>query len=238
MSNSRLSAAEKKRQTRVAYDTISESYSQYRQNPWIECVRPLRTLSARPVVLEAGAGSGRQTFAIAEFCSHVLAVDFSSVMLRRLWSKAKEGRADGRISAIVADLVEMPVRQESVDGVEMVAALHHVPSCELREEASREAYRTLKPGGLWVATVWSRYQRGFARVLPVSLLRSLLRRGEFGDAWIPWGKSIRFYHLCSKRELRRLAERVGFSTIHVETKSFGRSSSDLDKNIFLEARKL
>ncbi len=221
------------------FNEIAEEYDRRRKSPWNECVTPLSEVSENALILDVGAGTGRQTLAIAQHGCDVVALDFSAKMLEKLKKNADELKLDSEISLVVSDITKLPFRDFVFEGIEMVAALHNLPSEQLRISAIVEIYRVTRGGGKAVITVWLRNQRGFYRVLLNNALRYLLRRSEWGDVWIPWGGRPRFYHLFSKRELSSLVSKSGFHISGLEVKTFSQERfRGLNRNILLKANKL
>lgn len=100
----------------------------------------------RPVkrVLDVGGGTGRAARVLAEDTREVAGrdvtvVDASAEML-------KEARESG-LPVVQGDAAGLPFRDDSVDAVTVVDALHHFPD---RDGALAEAARVLRPGGVLV----------------------------------------------------------------------------------------
>lgn len=221
------------------FNEIAEEYGHRRKSPWIECVTPLKGLGEHALILDVGAGTGRQTLAIAKHGFDVVAIDFSANMLVQLKKNAADLGLQSEISEVVSDITKLPFRDVIFAGVEMVAALHNLPSAELRISAIAEIYRVTRGGGKAIVTVWLRNQRGFYRVLLKNAFRYLLGRSAWGDVWIPWGGNQRFYHLFCQPELSSVVSAVGFKIGRVEVKAFGDGRvSGLNRNILIEANKI
>jgi len=66
-----------------------------------------------------------------------------------------------------------------------------------------------------LVTAWSRRQSRFAKRMHQMLL-TWWRGGEWGDAYIPWGKkATRFFHLYAKGELKADLTEAGFKVERV-----------------------
>lgn len=221
------------------FDEIAEEYDRWRKTPWNECVRPLINLRENALILDVGAGTGRQTFAIARHRCNVVALDFSTNMLVKLKKNGADLKLDGQISTVVSDITALPFREIIFDGIEMVAALHNLPTKKLRESALAELRRVTRAGGKVVITVWLRNQKGFNWVLLHNVFHYLLKRSEWGDVWIPWGGKQRFYHVFSQLELNSLVSTSGFQIGRVGVKTFGEDRvGGVNQNILLEANRI
>lgn len=228
-----------RKQNFQTFNQIAAEYHSRRHSPWTECITPLTELRRNSVILDIGAGTGRQTIAITREEFNVVAVDFAVNMLKQLSKRASNLNLDSRISAVASDIVALPFRVGAFDGIEIVAALHHVPSRRLRASVVREINRVTKVGGQVVVSVWFRGQRGFYRPLITSAFFTLLRRSEWGDVSVPWGELPRFYHLFSKRELRSLFSALGFRVEEIGVKTFGQDDArGINRNILLQASKI
>lgn len=228
-----------RRRNRQTFEEVADEYDKLRQLPWQDCIAPLAELERASLILDAGAGTGRQALALAQMGFNVIALDFSLNMLNRLHERAASLYLDSRISIVVADLFALPLRELVCDGVEFVATLHHLPSKQLRKAALQEIFRATKQGGRCVISVWLRGQRGFYYILLLSALNALLGRSEWGDVWISWGQRPRFYHLFGSKELSAVVSRSGFRIGSVEVRSFGREeSSSRNRNLLVQASKI
>ena len=98
------------------------------------------------VVVDIGTGTGQFALAVAPFCSRVVAVDVSPVMLGAL--RAKIDRAGlGNVDVVEAGFLTYEHRGDPADVVYSRYALHHVPDF-WKGVALARLHAALRPGGL------------------------------------------------------------------------------------------
>jgi 2-polyprenyl-3-methyl-5-hydroxy-6-metoxy-1,4-benzoquinol methylase len=97
-------------------------------------------------VLDSGCGSGFHTLLIAEALKtgSLVAVDISSEMLDRLRTNAAARGLSERVEVLEADILDLPLDDESFDRAISAAVWHHLDD---PAKACRELVRTLRIGG-------------------------------------------------------------------------------------------
>jgi SAM-dependent methyltransferase len=108
-------------------------------------------LSGR-LVLDAGAGTGVASTALAHLGARVMAVDLSADMLA--WD------APARPPAVVADVTRLPLADNSIDDVVAAFVYNHLTH---PERALTETVRVTRPGGALVACVYANSSRSAVR---------------------------------------------------------------------------
>jgi len=185
------------------WDAIAESFDITRQKPWKFCVDFIRTLKNTDVVADVGCGNGRHLLPCAESCSHAVGVDISQNLLRIVQKKLHNKNIDN-ISLIHADIVQLPLADNSLDAVLFIASLHNIQGKENRCHALQEIARVLKLNGVALISVWSRWQDIYYKHF---MKQFIFRSREFGDIDLFWRQQNlnvpRFYHLYSKGEFLR-----------------------------------
>ena len=152
-------------------------------------------------------------------------VDFAIEMLRLARKYAQKFSLAVNLS--LADVTQLPYRDESFDRAISVATYHHIRS-EDQPVAISELKRVLKPGGEAFITVWNRWQPRF-----------WFKPREVRIPWRKRGKTLyRYYYLFSYPELEGLVKQAGLSVL----KSFPESSYHfplklLSRNICLLVKK-
>ena len=185
------------------WDAIAESFDTTRQKPWNICLDFIRSLKNTDVVADIGCGNGRHLLPCAESCSHAVGVDISRNLLS-IVQKKLHNKNIVNISLIHADVVQLPIAENSFDAVLFIASLHNIQGKEHRRRAVQEVTRVLKPNGVALISVWSRWQDMYWRHF---MKQFIVRTREFGDINLFWRQHNlnvpRFYHLYSKGEFLR-----------------------------------
>jgi demethylmenaquinone methyltransferase/2-methoxy-6-polyprenyl-1,4-benzoquinol methylase len=127
------------------FDRFARPYDWLMPGTDVEALRAGLSMAERDVdrVLDVGGGSGRAT-RIIEGPQRIV-VDAATGMLRRARQHGLEG--------IRADAGHLPMRDDTVDAVLVVDALHHIPD---QVGALEEAARILRPGGVLVVREFDR----------------------------------------------------------------------------------
>jgi len=211
-----------KRELMKTFNDIAYAFDATRRREWSEVHL---FICKSGLTADFGCGSGRNLLPILIFNREVLAIDISVEMLKIFLKKALKIHKYFFANAVLCDLNHLPLRDSSIDNGICFAAIHHIPSFKNRLDALIEIYRVLKPFSFLVISVWAKYQGRFLKHIPKMFLNYITRRvSEFGDIYIPWrsGRSIslRFYHLFSRREFKKLLKRSGFKVAIQYSKNF------------------
>lgn len=205
------------------FEAIAEDYSSKRRRAWAQLLEPL---AGAGLFLDVGSGGGRHAAYLVRRGGEGVCLDVAASMLKQ----AK--RAEPRLHLVRGDMRELPFRGSAFDAVLCIASIHHVPTKEMRRRAVAEAKRVLKPHGLLLITAWSRWQLSMLGRALRAWLGGSPRFFEFGDVEVPWTyrgrKYVRFYHLFTKHELRRLVEEAGLRVRSI--RGFSPRPSLLPKN--------
>ncbi len=219
-------------QTEQGYDLISGKFSQTRKHFWgnLEFIKDYAKNGDK--VLDYGCGNGRLLELFFDKRINYAGVDVSEKLL----NLAREGYLDTDNSRekisfqkISSSQTSLPFKENCFNTIYSIAVFHHLPSQELRLEIAEELYRSLKPNGHIVITVWNLWQKEYRKNIfknwNNNLKKILFLRteplnefsGELGwnDCWINFtnneGKKFkRFHHAFTKRDLRKLFKQAGF----------------------------
>jgi len=191
-----------KESSEETWNTIAQSFDRTRRKPWKQCIDFINTLTKTNIVLDLGSGNGRHLIPLAKHCKKAVAVDISRELLQITQHKVTENNLNN-VVLLHSDVVNIPVKNNSVDALLFIASLHNIKGKENRIQSLKEIRRILKNNGKALISVWSRWQDKYRRQFFKKWLKQN-NGGEFGDINIYWkqhGLNIpRFYHLYSKRE--------------------------------------
>lgn len=158
-------------------------------------------------VLEIASGTGiltRRLRDILEPASQLVATDLNGEMLNYARTKFQSGE---NVKWQEADASALPFADQSFDRVVSQFGLMFVPDKDL---ANRESFRVLRPGGIYLFSVWdSLADNGIARIAHETI-SSFFDRDPPRFYEIPFG-----YH--DQDVTRRSLQSAGFSEIEVAT---------------------
>ena len=137
----------------------------------IEVVKRIDPASVS-IVLEIAAGTGRVTRHIREHIpvsSKLIASDISGDML----SEAKKKLGHLNIEWQIIDAQQLPFDDSSIDLVVCCFGYMFVPD---KPKAFAEAYRVLKPGGMFLFTTWDKLEENAASFTSQSIAKEYLKK--------------------------------------------------------------
>ena len=141
----------------------------------------LAQLHADDHVLDVGAGTGLLALAAAPRVRRVTAIDISAPVCDELRARVDASQLDN-VDVRVADAVDLPLADNSVDVALSNYCLHHLPN-DQKIEVFAEIARVLRPGGRFVLgdmmfEISLRASRD--RTVLTRFARAMLRRGPAG----------------------------------------------------------
>lgn len=167
------------------YNEVAEEFEQTRKKYSSETEELKAYVKEKEKVLDLGCGTGRLYEIFSAQGGDYTGIDFSEKLIQI----AKEKYGD---KFVLGDILNLPFPNENFDSVWAIASLHHIPTKKFRKKVLDHIRRVLKPGGKVVATCWK--------------IKSFPRK----DVYIPFHGRKRYYHVFSKRELKRLFKGAGF----------------------------
>jgi SAM-dependent methyltransferase len=143
---------------------------------------PTGTDSPSSALLDLSCGTGfvGQRFALAQQYDHVFSLDYSPQMLTELiHSLQRQSLPPQKLSILRGDAGQLPFQDNALDAIHWGAAMHCVPNAE---QAWKEVYRVLKPGGKLYATTFLRpFPDVVFRFFTVEELEQMARDVGFGS---------------------------------------------------------
>lgn len=217
------------------WDTIAESFDKTRKKPWKKCIDFTNELPKVHTVADIGCGNGRHLIPWSTHCNRAIGIDISSNLLRIIQNKIKKELINN-VTLIQADMVNLPIKTNSIDAVMCIASIHNIKGRNHRIMALKDIFRILKKNGTALISVWSRWQDKYRMHFLKKIFNS---KEEFGDMYIYWRQNKlnipRFYHLYSKREFLNDLTQAKFIIKQVDTvKIHSQISAD---NFFAEVKK-
>ena len=97
-------------------------------------------------LLELGPGPGLTTDLLRQRVSRMTALEVDA----RLAAKLEQRMQGTNVRVMQGDATKMPFDNQSVSAVIALTMLHHVPSPDLQDKLLTEAYRVLRPNGVFV----------------------------------------------------------------------------------------
>lgn len=213
------------------FNQIAKDYHLKRKKPW----RPLefflkhlknKGLSFEGIFLDLGCANGRNFKIMSTPPNKLIGIDISLDLLKIANANLNDislySQFESRfIQLLLGDVVNLPIRQNSINAVFSIATIHHIKYKSERKRTISQIYESLKKEGCLILTVWRKWQKAFRNYFFIEWFKRSFSNKykkqqivngleEFGDKFVPWTLSKeqmafnRFYHFFSKKELKKL----------------------------------
>ena len=176
--------------------------------------------SAPQTVLDVGGGPGRYALALSSLSYQVTLLDLSQSNLDFAQQKARASSLFIEHYIHGNALKLSPLHSGTFDAVLLLGPLYHLLSLQERQQALREAWRVLRPGGLIFAAFVTRYAgfRDLAKNSPLLLLEQrdeweeILRTGVYRA-----GQGVGFTdaYFAHPGEIKPFMEEMSFETLNL-----------------------
>lgn len=141
------------RHTRAGYDVYRDTQN---TPAFLSMLPPIDGLCG----LDMGCGEGSNTRQLARLGAHMQAIDIAPTFIRL--AQAAEAADPLGIVYQVADGAALPFADASFDAIACQFGIMFYPD---KDQANREAFRVLKPGGRYIFSVWDAHRNvPFARI--------------------------------------------------------------------------
>lgn len=200
------------------YTRFGDSFSATRHRIQPGVRRVIEMMKGDEHILDLGCGNGELARELAQrdHRGSYLGVDFSLPLLRDAESQPAGFSATFQAIDLTALDASLFTSQPSAfDIVFSFAALHHIPSIELRLNILRTVHQLLKPEGLFIHSNWQflNSEKLKARIQDwskIGLSRNDVDLNDFLLDWRSGGKGLRYVHYFSANELQELADATDF----------------------------
>ena len=213
------------------WDSIAKSFDKTRHKPWQQCLDFIIETPKESVVADVACGNGRHLIPCAKKCKKVIGLDISRKMLEIVKEKVIQEDILN-VNLIHSNAEDIPVKDETIDAVLYIAALHNIYGKKNRIKSLKEIKRILKKDSKAIISVWSRYNYKFYKSSKNKNLHS--KKIEFGDRHVYWRKDdlniLRYYHFYVKKEFIKDLNEAGFKSIII--KSVKIKSNKYNNNYF------
>ncbi|MDP2778669.1 MAG: class I SAM-dependent methyltransferase [Anaerolineales bacterium] len=218
---------------REFYNRFGKSFSATRQRLQPGVKKILNSIQDDDSVLDLGCGNGIFLREISRrgHKQPLLGVDFNLPLLRNAESAPEVIFREVDLTQLSANSEQLLTAPAALLGggdaalneksggwsvITMFAALHHIPSNEIRLDILRTVQKLLKPNGKFILSNWQflNSEKLKARIQPwdmVGLSSSDVDEGDYLLDWRSGGQGLRYAHHFSVEELLGLAKQAGMS---------------------------
>ena len=216
---------------REFYTRFGDSFSATRHRVQSGVRRILETLNGNENILDLGCGNGWFARELGErkHRGSYLGVDFSLPLLRdaeSLPSFVSAQDEDFSAKFMQVDITKLSAfkYQLLVNGtwslITAFAALHHIPSREIRLDILNAVYLLLKPNGLFIHSNWQflNSKKLTSRIQDWSkagLSSDDVDQNDYLLDWRSGGEGLRYVHHYDENELQELANTSGFQVKNI-----------------------
>ncbi|RZC36183.1 alkylated DNA repair protein alkB -like 8, partial [Asbolus verrucosus] len=141
------------------YEDIAGHFSDTRHKPWPNVLDFLKTFKTGSILVDIGCGNGKYFGYNREIFETIVArinLIFQVGMDRSF--KLNELCKGRGFEIFTGNCLNLPLKNNTADGVISIAVIHHLATKERRLKALTEITRILRPGGLALIYVWAKQQ--------------------------------------------------------------------------------
>ncbi|MDD2758196.1 MAG: methyltransferase domain-containing protein [Patescibacteria group bacterium] len=210
------------RKTRAIYNTIAREWDTSRFGPSRLKNSLLKGLKSGCKALDIGCGNGMMAGPVLARGARYYGLDISAKLIAIARKKNRGLVKTGRAKFVVGDALKLPYKNNFFDFIFSFAVWHHIPSEKNRVKFLAEIFRVLKPGGTAVVVNWNLNNPWPKKRFKIAeQLKNPAPGFDPGDVQVPWKATkekilMRYLHLFSDSELRRLIKMAGGQSYRIE----------------------
>jgi len=179
-------------QTKEIYNNIAPEFDLYRVKVW-PCVKKfLSNFNNTHMILDIGCGNGKNIIGNPHL--NIMGIDFSE--------KLVEICNDKRLNVTLANMTNIPYKDNTFDNIIAVASYHHLDNDTDRMSALNEMYRILKNNGTGLITTWAMEQGDRSKFKFTKTDEIVLWKSPNNITY------NRYYHIYRKGELKEEINRL------------------------------
>ncbi|KAF7282445.1 hypothetical protein GWI33_002673 [Rhynchophorus ferrugineus] len=129
------------------YENIADHFSDTRHKPWPNVLEFIQSFETGSVLIDAGCGNGKY---LGRQDLYDIGFDYSAGLINICKNRGHE--------VCVGDCLNIPIKDNSADGILSIAVIHHLANKNRRLEALKEIVRVLRIGGKALIYVWAKDQ--------------------------------------------------------------------------------
>lgn len=208
------------------YQSFAEAFSETRGRLQPGVLRVLENVPPESKILDLGCGNGEVAAELARrgHQGRYVGLDFSEELLA--FARRRGGGGGLKATFVRADLTssdwagDAVFKGEAFDFVFAFAALHHIPSRELRLQFLVQVHELLAPDGRFIHSNWqflnsTRLKERIQLWEAAGLSEKDVDEGDYLLDWRREGSGLRYVHHFNEKELARLAKATGFEVVEI-----------------------
>jgi SAM-dependent methyltransferase len=205
---------------REFYNRFGDQFSATRQRLQPGVKKILETIQDDVSVLDLGCGNGnflRELFRRGH-TAPLLGVDFSLPLLRDAESSLGVEFREVDLTQLSVNSDQFSVISNQWSVITMFAALHHIPSTDMRLDILRNVRKLMEEDGKFILSNWQflNSEKLRSRIQPwdkVGINENDLDEGDYLLDWRSGGEGLRYAHHFSVEELLGLADQARMRVI-------------------------
>jgi SAM-dependent methyltransferase len=133
---------------KLVYEVIANHFSQTRFSVWSNVKEFIDLFKKNELIADIGCGNGKNMF---RDDLNYIGIDFCKSFINICNNNINNTNKQ----FILGNILNIPIRNNSCDGVISVAVIHHLSTFNLRKKAVEELIRITKPAGKILIEVWA-----------------------------------------------------------------------------------